>query len=487
MENPNMLNELTNLKRLSKTSTRDVEQEEEEAMPVSPMGQFVNSKSISISIVAVIESQVPIHDVDAIVKHVEGILPTNPRFTSVMVTGNNGVKEWKKVKINIMDHVTIPMFRAGESLEFYEGEFNKYLSKISLEELPRERPLWELHIIMYPTRSVAGNVVFKLHHSLGDGFSLMGVLLSCFKRADNPNLPLTFPSIRGEAKPDFHDHKQGIFSGMGKGFSLVYNTIIDFGFGLVKSSLVDDGRTSLRSGDSGVEFQPIDICTIIFGLDQLKQIKANLQVTMNDVIMGIIFLGTSLYMKEIGENRGKDSSTALLLLNTRNINSYSSVEEMVNPDKDNNTKWGNHFGFLHVSLPHLTSSNPLEYVFEAHRIIKRKRSSAVVLLSGKFLELLRKYRGTEVAASYLYKTINNSTMSISNLIGPVEQCSLANHPCPGMYFMVVGTPQNLTITMISYMGKMRIAVGTKGNHINSQKYKACMETAFDIVYKTALL
>ncbi|XP_047334180.1 wax ester synthase/diacylglycerol acyltransferase 4-like [Impatiens glandulifera] len=469
----------------SMTTKIMIEADEEADMrePVSPTGQFFNSSVLSISIIAVMESQVPIDDALTMTLLKDVFLPINPRFSSVMETDKNGVKQWKKVKVNLIDHVNVPVFRAGESPEFYEDQFNNYLSELALQELPRGRPLWEIHIIKYPTRSVAGNLIFKLHHALGDGFSLMGALLSCLQRADNPNLPLTFPNIRGsEPKLGSTDGKQGIFPRMGNVFSIFFNTISDFGFGLVKSALVGDGSTPVRSGDSGVEFNPIDICTVTFGLDQLKRIKSNLQVTINDVITGIVFLGTRLYMKETKSE--KFISTALVLLNTRNIAGYSSVEEMVKPDK--NTQWGNQFGFLHVTLPCLDESEPLQFVFEARKIIQRKRKSGAVFLTGKLLELLRKYRGPEVAARYIHGTLRNCSMTLSNLIGPVEQCSLADHPCAGMYFMVVGIPQNLTITMISYMGQMKIAVGTERKHINSQKFKSCIQTAFDVVFKAAV-
>jgi hypothetical protein len=68
------------------------------------------------------------------------------------------------------------------------------MSTIAREHLPQNRPLWEIHIIKYPTKNAAGTLVFKLHHALGDGYSLMGALLSCLERADNPSLPFTLPS-----------------------------------------------------------------------------------------------------------------------------------------------------------------------------------------------------------------------------------------------------------------------------------------------------
>lgn len=259
----------------------------------------------------------------------------------------------------------------------------------------------------------------------------------------------------------------------------------------MKSSFAEDDRTPIRSGDDGVEFRPIDICTITFYLDQIKLIKSNLQVTINDVITGIIFFGTRLYMQQTGQDHlTKSNSTALVLLNTRNIAGYKSVDEMVNPDP--NTKWGNQFGFIHVSIPELirgddeSSIDPIKFVFEAHEIIKRKKNSAAVFLTGKLLDTLRKYIGPEATARHIRNTLKNSSMTVSNVVGPVEQMALANHPCSGIYFMVVGVPQSLTITMVSYMGKLRVAVGTEKGHIDSDKYKSCIQNAFDMMFKVAV-
>lgn len=99
-------------------------------------------------------------------------------------------------------------------------------------------------------------------------------------------------------------------------------------------------------------------------------------------------------------NSSNEHSTALVLLNTRSIEGYKSVKEMVKPDAE--SPWGNQFGFLHVSLPQLTnaeSCNPLEFVWKSHKLIQRKRNSGAVFLTGQLLEGLRKYRGPEVFIS----------------------------------------------------------------------------------------
>jgi hypothetical protein len=61
-------------------------------------------------------------------------------------------------------------------------------------------------------------------------------------------------------------------------FSSVYNTASDFCSSFIKSCLVKDDKTPIRSGHSGVEFLPVAITTMAFSLDQIKQIKAKLGV-----------------------------------------------------------------------------------------------------------------------------------------------------------------------------------------------------------------
>ncbi|XP_004251786.1 wax ester synthase/diacylglycerol acyltransferase 4-like [Solanum lycopersicum] len=473
-----------------------VEEEEDydetSSFPVSPTGQYFTSSVMSISVICVLESEIPIDDSCTITLLKDVFIPINPRFSSIMVKDKNGVKQWKKVEVKHKDHINVPIFPQGKSKEFYDNCFNEYMTKISMEQFPQSRPLWEIHIFKYPTTKSAGNLVFKLHHSLGDGFSLMGALLSCLQRADNPSLPLTFPSFTSNNNNYNHnlesDYKKRLCTNVVQRVNGVVNTLLDFGWSLMKSTNLEDERTSIRSGDEGVEFRPIDITTMEFSLDHLKVIKSNLKVTINDVICGVLFLGVRLYMEEMKYDQKNANSTALVLLNTRNIAGYKSVKEMLQPK--NESKWGNQFAFLHVSLPKIdkeeSSTNPLSFVFKAQDVIQRKRNSAAVILTGKLLDTLQKYKGPEVTAKYIHNTLKNSSMTISNMIGPVEKMALANHPVKSLYFMVVGVPESLTITMMSYMGKLRVAVGTEKGLIDPQKFKCSIENAFDRIFKAAV-
>ncbi|KAK1405308.1 hypothetical protein POM88_004913 [Heracleum sosnowskyi] len=311
---------------------------------VSPTGQYFNSSVLSISVLSVLESEIPIDDSPTLALLKDLFLPINPRFSSMVLCQRYGVKQWNKVEVKLQDHVNVPTFPQGKSPEFYDACLNDYLSKIALELFPQGRPLWNIHIFKYPT----------------------------------------------------------------------INSASDFGWSLLKSSFLQDDRTPIRSGVEGVEFLPMNLITMSLSLDQIKEIMVNLSVTINDVLTGNVLTRISL------------------------------------------------------SARHKKSS---------------KRDSAGVFLTGRLLETVRKYRGPEATAQYIRSTLKNSSMTVSNMIGPLERMSLANHPVKGFYFMVVGVPQVHTITMVSYMNVVRIAVGTEKGLMDPQKYKSSAESAFDMIYK----
>uniref|UniRef100_A0A6I9QM81 diacylglycerol O-acyltransferase n=1 Tax=Elaeis guineensis var. tenera TaxID=51953 RepID=A0A6I9QM81_ELAGV len=242
------------------------------------------------------------------------------------VEDEHGVQQWKRVKVKLEDHVNVPTFPPG--LESYDQFVQDYLSEIAVEKLPQSQPLWDLHIIKYPTSTAEGTMVFKLHHALGDGFSLMGALFSCLQRADDPSLPLTFPTSREKAM------KKSLWGSIRwkvpRFLSMCANTVQDVGWSLWKSNLAEDDVTPLRSGAPAVEFRPITISCIEFSLDDIRKIKDKVGGTVNDVISGVIFYGTQLYMQAVGQGQGRSAAqvTALVLLNTRIIASYQTVEEM---------------------------------------------------------------------------------------------------------------------------------------------------------------
>lgn len=178
------------------------------------------------------------------------------------------------MEVDLQQHVKIPIFPEGKSPEVYDKYLDEYVSNMTIIPLPQTRPLWEVHVIMYQTSNAAGTLIFKLHHALGDGYSLIGALLSSLKRADNPSLPLTFPSRQSSSKLQSNNSNQ-ILKRATRIFSCIMNTVQDFQSGLFRGK---DDQTPIRSGDEGVEFRPINYTTLTFSLDHVKQIKGRLKV-----------------------------------------------------------------------------------------------------------------------------------------------------------------------------------------------------------------
>ncbi|KAG5033244.1 hypothetical protein JHK85_017226 [Glycine max] len=372
---------------------------EEVQEPVSPPGQYFNSSVICSYVFGFLEMAVPIDDSQTIPLLKDVFLPINPRFSSIMVRDQDGRMKWKRVQVKPEEHVKVPKFPECNSPELYDQYFGDYVTRILTERTPQNKPLWEIHIINYPTSNAAGTLIFKLHHALGDGYSLMGALLSCLQRSDDPSLPLTFPS---RTSSNSQQAKKSMFKKLPSFISSFFNSMSDFGSSLIKTRMI----------------------------------------TINDVITGLIFYGIRLYMQEIDRMARKANSTCVVMLNTRNVRGYQSVKEM----QKSKVKglWGNKISFLQVPIPKLGQSkisNPLEFIWNARKQIKKKRRSFSVYLIGLLLDLEMKIRGPEAVAKIIYKTLRNSSVVISNLFGPMEQMTLANHPISGLYFTMTGGPE----------------------------------------------
>jgi len=186
---------------------------------------------------------------------------------------------WQKVEVKPEEHLKIPIFPETiktSSCELYDKYVSNYVTSILAEKTPQDKPLWEIHIINYPTTNAASTMIFKLHHALGDGYSLISALLSCLQRADDPSLPLSFPSQRPQLNSKYA--KKSLFKKLYLDISSFFSSISDFGSSILKTTMIEDDKTPIRSGYEGNESQPVTLSTISLSLDQIKEIKSRLKV-----------------------------------------------------------------------------------------------------------------------------------------------------------------------------------------------------------------
>lgn len=197
---------------------------------------------------------------------------------SLQARDEDGKMRWKRVEVKAEEHIKMPIFPESTSTGLYDQYFGDYVSRILTEKTPNSKPLWEIHVIKYPTSQAAGTLIFKLHHALGDGYSLMGALLSCLHRADEPSLPLSFPS-----RNPVQSANKSLFKRLPSVVSAVFYTISDFGWSLIKSKMIEDDKTPIRSGFEGTESQPSALSHISFSLDRFKEVKSKLGVVRSSI------------------------------------------------------------------------------------------------------------------------------------------------------------------------------------------------------------
>lgn len=69
-----------------------------------------------------------------------------------------------------------------------------YASKLSRIPMDLKKPLWEIHILNVKTSDANSTVLMKIHHSIGDGVSLLYLVHACSRQISNPDSLPSFPT-----------------------------------------------------------------------------------------------------------------------------------------------------------------------------------------------------------------------------------------------------------------------------------------------------
>lgn len=351
-------------------------------------------------------------------------------------------------------------------------------------------------------------MVVKVHHSLGDGISLMSTLFSIFRRVGNPHLPPTFPTAKRSIKstsPDITVAK--FFPRLGYMMLVLWYTLVDVISSVLRAiGRIDDSKLPIR-GPRGVEKMPVALVSATFPLEDIKQIKNSVGGTVNDVITGIIFLGMQRYLhislSAVGEygiqdaykkrfDRPKDDVikqlknsklTALSMMNTRTMAGLQNMEEMLKPKAQ--VPWGNHIGFLPVELPLMGNlENPLDFVKMAKQRLDRHKISLGVFFLGKLPRYIAMLKGRRAMCRYIYNALSNTTMMISNMIGPMEKVAIYGNPIKSFSFFVTGLPQALGVFILSYMDSVLVQVHAHKDYVNADILVNCFMEAMEEMKKS---
>ncbi|CAO2146468.1 unnamed protein product [Urochloa humidicola] len=139
----------------------------EDDEPLSPIAHMPSD----LYIVTVVGLATPV-DAEQARAGLEVTLARHPRFCSIQVMDGGDSARWAQTTVNLDNHIIIPDFDPDKVLE-------DYVFSLSTLPMDKSRPLWELHLLNFPTTEAVSAAVFRLSHGLGDGTSLNSLLLAC--------------------------------------------------------------------------------------------------------------------------------------------------------------------------------------------------------------------------------------------------------------------------------------------------------------------
>ncbi|XP_021729094.1 O-acyltransferase WSD1-like [Chenopodium quinoa] len=463
-------------------TTRTTTAKDEVEEPLSPATRLFHAPQMNCCIVAVVGCKTLIN-VEVIKQGIYQTIVKHPRFSSKLVFDPKKPSRpagWTRTKVDVDNHIIVP------SLDSYMDSPDQfvedYVSSLAQTPMDLTKPLWEIRILSIKTKDANSIAVFRIHHSVGDGISLMSLVLACTRKTSDPNALPTLPTKDTKKLDDTTNSSSfclwGCLMWLLLAFKMFWYTIIDLCMFFATMVFLKDTMTHLK-GSSGTGKAPKKFVYRTLSFDDIKFVKNDMNVTVNDVVLGITEAGLSRYLnRKYGESKGNEKVQqnnlpkhirlrSTLLVNIRPTSTLEDLAEQMETDDPNlrNWQWGNSIGYILVPFHIALREDPLDYIRSAKATIDKKKQSLEAIatfISGK---IVLKIFGLRVAAAIVYRVLSNTTFSFSNVVGPNEEISFYGHPITFLAPSVYGHPQALTVHFQSYMDKMTLVLAVDQNVI----------------------
>ncbi|CAM8962422.1 unnamed protein product [Rhodiola kirilowii] len=439
--------------------------------PMSPAGRLFHTRGFNCFVIAVIglskEADV---DVDLIKIGLQQTLLKHPRFSSIVVGDDekDGRRRWVRTTVNLENHVVVPSL--DPDMDSPDEFVEDYISEMTRSSMDISIPLWELHILKVKTSNANAIGVFKIHHSIGDGSSLMSLILACTRKTSDPDALPTIPKAKHSTSVS--GNRTGLWRILffiWWGLVLLWNTWVQFVVFMLTILFLKDTDTPIK-GRPGVECNRKRIVYKSFNLDDVKLVKNATNATINDVILGMTQAGLSRYLnrKYSDENvqsmEGRTENNlpknirlrANVLVNVRQSAGINDLANMM--ERNSKVKWGNQIAYVLIPLNISLQSDPLDHIRQAKSVIDVKKHSLEAIATYRVGKFLADVFSIKRAADVMNRILLNTTMSFSNVVGPTEEISFYGHPLTFMAPTVCGHPHALTVHFQSYVDKMMLVV-----------------------------
>lgn len=327
------------------------------------------------------------------------------------------------------------------------AQFQRFIATLMSRPVDERRPLWEAYLVENAGSGDGNAVVFRLNHSIGDGFALLSVLLGLVDNPDEIDLPPgSVSSAAGTDAIDGEGHQSSSSTTVGGLLDGLKTAATGVERGLHLLTMDDDTQTSLH-GQIGTKKEVA--WTAALDLSTVKEIGRAHDATINDVLLGVTAGGLRRLFEQRDEYTEDLEVRCTVPVNLKQIDERERAQ-------------GNHFGLAFLPIP--VGERDLG---ERIRTI-RDRTSKQTLGTEAFLvyQLLR--AGGTVPFTIQQTVMNhfqNKTMGVfTNVPGPKDTLEFQGTAVSDIMFWVPQSlDQGVGISIFSYDGSVRIGVAADAN------------------------
>ncbi|XP_066391835.1 wax ester synthase/diacylglycerol acyltransferase 11-like [Miscanthus floridulus] len=414
---------------------------------------------------------------------IEAQLARHPYFRSIQVTddkddGGSGTPRWVPTTVNVDDHIVV--VPALDSAADPDKAVEDYLASLSTLPMDHTRPPWDFHFLDVTTSEAASTVALRVHHALADGMALITLLISSSRSAADPAKAAPLPPLPARTgavyAPPRQQRRPGSSSSSALGLPLVlawvwsylvlaWHTLVDVATFVNTIFFRGDTETLFKRANHGGDgaddsHRRMRFVHRTFSLDDVKFVKNAMNYTVNDVLIGITSAALSRYFfRRTGDTKTREIVLrSILPVNTRPAASLQMDVNMIETGKSNAVRWGNRLGYIILPFHLAMHDDPLEYVRKAKQVIDRKKNSLEMHVVHLSIDIVFKVFGPKAGAYIFNKLLRNTTMALSNLIGPPEQIELCGHPVAYIAPSVYGLQQAITVHYQSYNNTIKVVL-----------------------------
>jgi WS/DGAT/MGAT family acyltransferase len=383
------------------------------------------------------------------------------RFRQRAVRRSSTRWEWEDVEtFSVRDHILEHTLPAGSG----EEALRDYASAEMKRDLPRDRPLWLVHVVHGYEGGSA--LLWRLHHCMGDGIALTVLMLAITDLDPDADLrrgPRAWGSenpladLFGDSPLSPQEAMRHLEQLLPEGARLLarpgeqlaasnrWLRRAAWGPTFLKLSARWPDRRALK-GKLGGEKRVAWSRAV--PLAEVRLAKEAVGGTVNDVLIATIAGGLRRYLERRGKHPHRMSLRAVVPVSLRPLTEMSDL--------------GNRFGLVFLSLP-VGVEEPRARLAELQRRMRALKGSMEAVVVMDVLSLLgRVPKWLQNLVIRIFGT--KGTAVLSSVPGPSRPLYVAGQPISGFVFWV---PQSgrlgIGISLMTYDGQVRLGVASDAN------------------------